>query len=627
MGEGGERETPVVSGRRVRLRQRDLPIDRRELADHLSAIFTVNSADLNSFAATAKHANRIGDIETEVAARICYERAAWLSKPAGQMIRYRQHTVELMEANPRIELPPWANWLHNYTEARLSSVSGDYLRAHDLASAGVGYSRAHQLTEGEVASLSQLAWIGHAMGDDLGAVAAFNQAFELAGRDICPASFYAITTAAEVLADCGDHTGALTLFRAMADESVAGAYNVYDAMARGSVEAAAGLTAELSSTVVELEELVDNEEAQAHKIILDGVLSIQLGNHGEGMALLQTAVERTEGLSNSVLKTKAVTKLAEAQLNHDGPRAAFTTLSTVDTKTALATDRVKIRKIRAAAQGQLGNYREAWIDLKEESDLAPDNRIKVVRAIYHGPFGELLGFGHHPGSVAGDSADDLRRKMHDIRGTVSSILITSEMLGRMNDVDPTTVRSMSHASRRLVSQLDDLDPGIDLRDESGHRTYLDVVAQSVIDQYRPMAERDGIHLSLTASRPIATSTISAHDLHRVLSNLISNAIEHCSPGNTVKLEIAIVGHLARITVSDDGPGVPADLLASIFVQGKTETRRDVGRATNRGLGLAIVAQLVARAGGTYQATSDGPGTGLAITFALPYIPESDEGVR
>src|SRR6185312_2695309 len=55
-----------------------------------------------------------------------------------------------------------------------------------------------------------------------------------------------------------------------------------------------------------------------------------------------------------------------------------------------------------------------------------------------------------------------------------------------------------------------------------------------------------------------------HRLHQVIANLLSNARTHTPAGTRVSVQLARVGESARITVTDDGPGIPASLLPSAF---------------------------------------------------------------
>ncbi|MBC9007043.1 sensor histidine kinase, partial [Micromonospora aurantiaca (nom. illeg.)] len=117
----------------------------------------------------------------------------------------------------------------------------------------------------------------------------------------------------------------------------------------------------------------------------------------------------------------------------------------------------------------------------------------------------------------------------------------------------------------------------------------------------------------------------AGELRRVLVNLVDNALRHAYSA----VELAVSGpdgayHL--ITVTDDGPGIPAADRERVFAR---FTRLDDARARDAGgagLGLAIVRELVRRAGGTVELADATPGAaapGLRATVRLPALAEPD----
>jgi signal transduction histidine kinase len=101
-------------------------------------------------------------------------------------------------------------------------------------------------------------------------------------------------------------------------------------------------------------------------------------------------------------------------------------------------------------------------------------------------------------------------------------------------------------------------------------------------------------------------------LVRVFANLVSNAIKHAA-GRPVKVVLdAPPGH-ARITVHDDGPGIPVELREAVFERfARVPGTVDDGA----GLGLAIVREFVARHGGVVMCESE-PGRGTSFIVELP----------
>jgi len=111
----------------------------------------------------------------------------------------------------------------------------------------------------------------------------------------------------------------------------------------------------------------------------------------------------------------------------------------------------------------------------------------------------------------------------------------------------------------------------------------------------------------------------AADLRRVADNLLVNARVHTPAGTTVRVRLDEVrtGETAgsvRLTVSDDGPGLPDAVRESVFerfARGETSRSREGG---GTGLGMAIARAVVEAHGGTIAV---GPGPGATFVVTLP----------
>jgi signal transduction histidine kinase len=102
-------------------------------------------------------------------------------------------------------------------------------------------------------------------------------------------------------------------------------------------------------------------------------------------------------------------------------------------------------------------------------------------------------------------------------------------------------------------------------------------------------------------------------LRRIVTNLIGNALKY---GKAAHVAISSSSAQIAISVEDDGPGVPAELIDSIiepFVRAETSRGRDTGGA---GLGLAIVRNLIEAHGGSLELRNAKP-RGLRATARLP----------
>jgi two-component system OmpR family sensor kinase len=87
-------------------------------------------------------------------------------------------------------------------------------------------------------------------------------------------------------------------------------------------------------------------------------------------------------------------------------------------------------------------------------------------------------------------------------------------------------------------------------------------------------------------------------LHQIVANLLGNARTHTAPGTVVRTSIVREPDQVRLTVRDNGPGVPKDLQPDVFqrfARGDTSRNRAAG---STGLGLSIVAAVAQAHGGS-----------------------------
>ena len=113
------------------------------------------------------------------------------------------------------------------------------------------------------------------------------------------------------------------------------------------------------------------------------------------------------------------------------------------------------------------------------------------------------------------------------------------------------------------------------------------------------------------------AAVDAQRIGQVLGNLLENALRHARAPGPVVVAVADEADGARISVSDAGPGVPADALPRLFDRlyrvEAARTRADGGA----GLGLAICRSIIEAHGGRIDASASTRG-GLCISILLPH---------
>ena len=112
-------------------------------------------------------------------------------------------------------------------------------------------------------------------------------------------------------------------------------------------------------------------------------------------------------------------------------------------------------------------------------------------------------------------------------------------------------------------------------------------------------------------------TADAQRLKQILFKLLSNAANYAPDGSTVKLSCRREGDDIAFSVSDNGPGIPSDILKTVF--NRFEAHNGTGRRSGAGLGLSIVDSFVSLHNGTVTVSSD-EGSGTHVVCRLPSTP-------
>jgi two-component system OmpR family sensor kinase len=139
----------------------------------------------------------------------------------------------------------------------------------------------------------------------------------------------------------------------------------------------------------------------------------------------------------------------------------------------------------------------------------------------------------------------------------------------------------------------------------------------VVEKFTPQAQEAQVAL-VTELAPLAGFRGDRDRLTQVFTNLLDNALQHTPAGGQVRLRLQPVSGQAEVSVTDSGPGIPADELGRIFERFyQVDKARPGGRGRGAGLGLAIARDIVQAHGGSLTARNNDPPPGSSFTVRLP----------
>jgi two-component system OmpR family sensor kinase len=142
---------------------------------------------------------------------------------------------------------------------------------------------------------------------------------------------------------------------------------------------------------------------------------------------------------------------------------------------------------------------------------------------------------------------------------------------------------------------------------------LDELAREIVAELVPQADAGRIDLGVAAAQP-ATIAGDPDAVGTLLRNLVDNAVRYTPAGGRVDVTVESAAGEARLTVSDDGPGIPPEERQRVF----DRFYRRAGTApSGSGLGLAIVKAIAAAHGATVSLAEGPSGKGLAVSVSFP----------
>lgn len=206
---------------------------------------------------------------------------------------------------------------------------------------------------------------------------------------------------------------------------------------------------------------------------------------------------------------------------------------------------------------------------------------------------------------------------HDLRTPLARLRIKLEsLIDRLEDGDKVDI---------VESAIDDIEAILNTfaalleiaKNESGDasgfkRIDFRAVVEQVLDLYRPVAEDAG----LTVDAEVETTWIQGNEgiLKQMLANLIDNAIKFSPPGGRITITLASETEGFTLSVSDQGPGIPAAQRSRIFE--RFYRSDDTDGVAGHGLGLSLVRAIARRHGIYIELNDNNPGLNVVLRGAV-----------
>jgi len=178
---------------------------------------------------------------------------------------------------------------------------------------------------------------------------------------------------------------------------------------------------------------------------------------------------------------------------------------------------------------------------------------------------------------------------HDLRTPLTRLRLGLAMLGEGEDV--AALERDVDDMRRMLDGFLAFARSSALEGEAVETDPVELVAQAVED-----AQRAGQAVVMGGVEGQGTALWRVPAIRRAIDNLIGNAVTY---GTNAEISVAVLDRSVRLTVEDDGPGIPEDMRAeAVKPFARLAPARNQDRSSGVGLGLAITADIARSHGGS-----------------------------
>jgi signal transduction histidine kinase len=213
---------------------------------------------------------------------------------------------------------------------------------------------------------------------------------------------------------------------------------------------------------------------------------------------------------------------------------------------------------------------------------------------------------------------------HDLRKPIGLVMSYSEFLideaETLDDEQMQFLRTINNSCTFMKRLVDDF---LDVSAIEAGKFDLDLQPASIFNILEQSLElnnlqaiKKGIDLEVHCAGDLPSVSMDASKIEQVITNLVSNAIEHTYPATKVAVTLSADPQFLVFSVQDSGPGIPADEMDKLFKPFEKTSVKKTGGEKSTGLGMLITRKIIEAHKGLIWVDSP-PGQGAKMSFKIP----------
>ncbi len=214
---------------------------------------------------------------------------------------------------------------------------------------------------------------------------------------------------------------------------------------------------------------------------------------------------------------------------------------------------------------------------------------------------------------------------HDLRTPVATLrnvleMLSADMFGKLDERGKGMLRVADTSTAQMLSLINDLLDIEKIKAGMLELNLTDVDLDAVLDATCNALKPAAMERQITLEVRHASALVIADEerVARIVTNLVANALKFSPPNTTITVFAETQDGFAKVSVQDEGRGIPEQLLPSIFDRFTQVKSSDARLKGGSGLGLSICKALVELHGGLISATSI-ENQGSTFSFTVPLV--------